>query len=59
VAALQNNAGAYVTPWGANITRMANDLALPPSAASAQWEHVNFLNLGARARRVAAPADVP
>lgn len=47
VAALQNNAGAFVTPWQANITRMANEIALPPSAASAQWEHVNFLSLGA------------
>ena len=47
VAALKNNAGAFVTPWQANITRMANEIALPPSAASAQWEHVNFLSLGA------------
>ena len=47
VAALKNNAGAFVTPWQANITRMGNEIALPPSAASAQWEHVNFLSLGA------------
>lgn len=57
VAALKNNAGAFVTPWQANITRMANEIALPPSAASAQWEHVNFLSLGAPGLWVAQSMD--
>ena len=59
VAALKNNAGTFVTPWQANITRMANDLALPPSAASAQWEHVNFLSLGAPALWLLKPQPLP